>query len=70
MSLTKTLEKKKTEQIKGRTNRRRPIFNPTIQLVIENLYTKYEVSIFNCCGDIFDKKSGQKEKRINIGKNK
>ena len=28
-----------------------------------NLYTKSEVSILNGCGDIFDKKSGEKEKR-------
>ena len=40
--MTKNLERKKKEQIKGRTNRRRPIFNPTIQLVVVNLYTKYK----------------------------
>ena len=45
-----------------------PICNLTIQLVIANLYTKFEVSILNGCGDIFDEKSGQKEKRTNIGK--
>ena len=39
-----------------------PIFNSTIQLVVVNLYTKFEVSILNRCGDIFDKKSGKKEK--------
>ena len=32
------------------------ICNPTIQLVIVDLYTKYEVSILNGCGDIFDEK--------------
>ena len=31
---------------------------------------KFEVSILNCCGDIFDEKSGEKDKRTNIGKNK
>ena len=62
ISLRKNLERKKKEQIKGRTNRRRPIFNPTIQLVIENLYTKFEISILNGCGDIFDEKFGKKEK--------
>ena len=62
--------KKQKEQIQGRTNRRRPIFNPTKQLVVVNLYTKFEVSILNSCGDIFNKKSGEKEKRTNIGKNK
>ena len=70
ISLTKNLERKKKEQIKGRTIRRRPIFNPTIQLVVVNLYTKYEVSIFNGCGDIFDENFGKKEKGINKRKNK
>ena len=65
ISLTKNLERKKKEQIKGRTNKRRPIFNPTIQLVVMNLYTKYKVSIFNSCGDIFDEKFGNKEKGTN-----
>ena len=51
ISLTKNLERKKKEQIKGRINSRRPIFNPTIQLVVVNLYTTYEVSILNGCGD-------------------
>ena len=69
ISLTKNLERKKKGQIQGRTNRRRPIFNPTIQYVIVNLYTKFEASILNDCEDIFEK-SGEKEKRINIGKNK
>ena len=68
--MTKNLERKKKEQTYRRTNRRRPIFNPTIQLVIVNLYTKFEVSVLNSCGDIFDEKSGEKEKRINLGKNK
>ena len=40
-----------------------------IQLVVVNLYTEFEVSILNGCGDIFDKNSGEKEKK-NIGKNK
>ena len=53
-----------------RTNGRMPICNLTIQLVVANLYTKFEVSILNGCGDIFDAKSGEKEKRTNIGKNK
>ena len=70
ISLTKKLERKKKEQIKGRTNRRRPIFNPMIQLVVMNLYTKYKVSILNGCGDIFDEKFGKKEKGTNKRKNK
>ena len=50
------MERKKKEQIQGRTNKARPIFNPTIQLAVVNLYTKFEVSILNGCGDIFDEK--------------
>ena len=67
ISLTKNQERKKK---KRRTNRRMPICNLTIQLVVANLYNKFEVSILNGCGDIFDEKSGKKEKRTNIGKNK
>ena len=70
ISLTKNLERKKKEQIQGRTNRRMPICNPTIQLVIANLYTPFEVSILNSCGDIFDENSGETEKRTNIGESK
>ena len=70
ISFTKNLERKKKEQIQERINRRLPICNPTIQLVIANLYTKFEDSILNSCGDIFDEKSGEKEKRTNKGKNK
>ena len=33
-----------------------PICNPTIQLVVVDLYTKDEVSILHGCGDIFDEK--------------
>ena len=62
ISLTKNLERKKKEQIQGRTNRRMPICNLTIQVVVAILYTKFEVSILNSCGDIFDEKSGEKEK--------
>ena len=60
--MTKILDRQKKEQILGRTNRRRPIFDSTIQLVVVNLYTKFEVSILNGCGDIFDEKSGEKDK--------
>ena len=70
ISLTKNLERKKKEQIKGRTNRRRPIFNPMIQLVVVSLYTKYKVSILNGYGDISDEKFGKKEKGTNKRKNK
>ena len=67
ISLTKNLERKKKEQIQGSTNTRMPICNPTIQLVVANIF---EVSILNGCGDIFEEKSGETEKRTNIGKNK
>ena len=60
--MTKNLERQKKEQIQGRTNRRMLICNPTIQLIVANLYTQFEVSILNGCGDIFDEKSGKKEK--------
>ena len=60
----------KERKRKRRTIRRMPICNLTIQLVVANLYTKFEVSILNGCGDIFDQKSGEKGKRTNIGKNK
>ena len=56
ISLTKNLERKKKGQTQGRTNMRMPICNPTIQLVVVDLHTKYEVSILNACGDIFDEK--------------
>ena len=62
ISLTKNLERKKKEQIKGRTNRRRPIFESTIPLVVMNLYTKFEDSILNGCEDIFDQNLERKKK--------
>ena len=49
---------------------RRPIFNPTIQLQVVNLYSRFEVSILNGCGHIFDEKSEKKEKGTNKRKNK
>ena len=61
--MTKNLERKKKGQTQGRTNRRMPICNTTIQLVVVDLYTKYEVSIFNGCGDIFDEKVLRKDGR-------
>ena len=67
--MTKKSGEKEKKQIQERTNRKVPICNPTIQFVIANLYTKFEVSILNGCGDIFDEKSGETEKRTNIGKN-
>ena len=43
---------------------------PMLLPVVLNQYTKFEVSILNGCGDIFDKKSGEKEKGTNTRKNK
>ena len=63
ISLTKNLERKKKEQIQGKTIWRMPFCNPTIQLVVANLYTKFEVSILKSAADIFDEKSGEIEKR-------
>ena len=70
ISWQKTWRERKKEQIQERTNRRMPICNPTVQLVIANLNTKFDDSILNGCGDIFDENSGETEKRTNIGKNK
>ena len=64
----KNLERKKKRTNIGKNKQEKPVFNLTIQLVVVNLYTKFEVSIFNGCRYIFDEKSGKKEK--NIGKNK
>ena len=58
----KNLERQKTE-IQGRTNRRMSIFNPTLQLVVVNLFTNFEVSILNSCEDIFDEKKGRDRKK-------
>ena len=58
ISLTKNLERKKKEE---KNKQEMPICNPTTQLVVANLYTKFEISILNGCGHIFDEKSGEKE---------
>ena len=60
-SLTKifiiqSMERKKIGQIQGRISRRRLVCNPTIQHVIINLYTKYDFSSLQGCGEIFDEK--------------
>ena len=67
---TECMERKKSEHIQGRTNRKSLVLFPTIQLDIVNLYTKYELSMLYSCGDIFDEKYGEKEKRTNTRKNK
>ena len=56
ISLTKnfiiqSMERKKIGQIQGRISRRRLICNPTIQHVIINLYTKYDSSSLQGCGE-------------------
>ena len=50
------------EKIQGRTNRRMSIFNPTSQLVVVNLYSKFEVSILNGCKDNLTKNLERKKK--------
>ena len=50
------MERKKIGQIQGRISRRRLVCNPTIQHVIINLYTKYDSSSLQGCGEIFDEK--------------
>ena len=64
--MTKNLERKKKEQIQGRTNSRGPIFNPTIQFVVIDLYTKFKVSILKGCGDVFDKKVLRNYERTDV----
>ena len=48
------MERKKIGQIQGRISGRRLVCNPTIQHVIINLYTKYDSSSLQGCGEIFD----------------
>ena len=36
---------------------------PTIQLGVVIRYAKYELSVLYCCGDIFEKKCGEKDKK-------
>ena len=48
----------------------KPVIYPTIQLVIVILNIKYGFSILYSCGDIVGEKWREKEKWINIGKNK
>ena len=50
------MERKKIGQIQGRISRRRLVCNPTIQHVIINMYTKYDSSSLQDCGEIFDEK--------------
>ena len=40
----------------GKNMRRRLVCNPTIQHVVINLYTKYDSSSLQGCGEIFDEK--------------
>ena len=50
------MERKKVGQIQGSISRRKLVCNPTIQHVITNLYTKYDFSSLQGCGEIFDEK--------------
>ena len=71
--MTKNLERKKKGQTQGRTNRRMPICNPTIQLVVVDLYTKYEVSMVveisltkKCYGITEGRTEGRTEPRTDV----
>ena len=50
------MERKKIGQIQGQISMRRLVCNPTIQHVIINLYTKYDFSSLQGCGEIFGEK--------------
>ena len=66
----KSGEKEKKEQIQGRTNRRRPIFNSTIQHVVVNLYPNLKLLYFMVVEIYNYEKSGKKEKGTDTSKNK
>ena len=54
--IIQSMERKKLGQIKGRISRRGLVCNRTTQHVIINLYTKYDSSSLQGCGEIFDEK--------------
>ena len=66
ISLTKIWRERKRNKYKEEQIGKCPFAKPIIQLIIANLYTKFEVSILHGCGDIFDENSGETEKRKNI----
>ena len=75
ISLTKNLRPEKSGKKEKGTNTRKnkkekAHFQSQKQHLIVNMYTKFEVSILNSCGENFDEKFGEEEKRTNIGKNK
>ena len=45
------MERKKIGQIQGRISRRRLVYNHSIQHVVINLYTKYDFSSLQGCGE-------------------
>ena len=74
-SLTKnfiiqSIERKKIGQIQGRISRSRLVCNPTIQHVVINLYTTYDFSSLQDCGEIFDETfegtEGRKDGRTDV----
>ena len=72
-SLTKyfiiqSMERKKIGQIQGRISRRSLVCNPIIQHVIINLYTKYDSSSLQGCGEIFDEKVLRNNGRTDDGR--
>ena len=64
------LERKQSEQIHWRTNRRRLVLIFTIHFVIVKLHTKYELSILYGYRAIFNEKCWGKEIGTNAGRNK
>ena len=70
ISLTKNLERKKKRINIGKNKYEKDHFQFHDKLVVVNPYTKFEVSILNGCKDIFDEKSGEKEKKNEYMKNK
>ena len=60
----KSGEKEKRTNI-GKNKQEKAHFQYHDTTFVVNLYTKFEAPILNSCGDIFDEKSGEKEKKKN-----
>ena len=59
---------KEKEKIQGRTNRGMSIFNPTLQLIVVNQYTKFEVSILKVVEISLTKNLERKKKEQTQGR--
>ena len=60
---TECMERKKSEHIQGRTNRRKPVLYPTIQRFIVYLYTKYNLSLCYTVVEISLTKNMERKKK-------